>query len=163
MGETKWLTAVSKIQCEIFRDEKGVFIKDRSSNGTWVNGHKVGKDAVWPLEHNSELCFAGAKKKVFVFMSTSEQTEKFPSELTQKFTVSKVLGRGACGEVRLGFRIPDLRRVAIKIINKKNCSTISSRTSNQEAIMNEVRILRETSHPNIIHLEDVIDTKVNIF
>merc|ERR1712117_212561 len=92
-------------------------------------------------------------------MSTSEQTEKFPSELTQKFTVSKVLGRGACGEVRLGFRIPDLRRVAIKIINKKNCSTISSRTSNQESIMNEVRILRETSHPNIIHLEDVIDTK----
>ena len=29
-----------------------------------------------------------------------------------------MLGRGACGEVRLGFRIPDLKRVAIKIINK---------------------------------------------
>ena len=81
------MTVCSKIRCEIFRNEKGAFIKDRSSNGTWVNGHKVGKVVVWPLEHNSELCFAGAKKKVFVFMFTSKPTESFPTELTNKFTV----------------------------------------------------------------------------
>jgi hypothetical protein len=47
-------------------NEKGaVFLRDMSSNGTWVNGNKVGKDRMWPLEHNSEICFTGSGKKVF--------------------------------------------------------------------------------------------------
>ena len=33
-----------------------------------------------------------------------EEGENFPADLTNKYTVSKVLGRGAHGEVRLGFR-----------------------------------------------------------
>ena len=51
-------------QCEIVKNSTGVFLRDKSSNGTWVNGNKVGKDKVWPLEHNSEICFAGSNKKV---------------------------------------------------------------------------------------------------
>jgi len=154
MGDKKWLTAVSKIQCEILKTDKGVFVKDRSSNGTWVNGHRIGKDNKWPLEHNAEICFAGAKKKVFVFMSNMEEGESFPEALTEKYTVSKVLGRGAHGEVRLGFRIPDLNRFAIKIINKRTCNTVSS----SDAVLNEVKILQSVSHPNVINLVDVIDT-----
>ena len=97
-------------QCEIVKNSTGVFLRDKSSNGTWVNGNKVGKDKVWPLEHNSEICFAGSNKKVFVFMSMEATSDSFPPELTTKYTVSKVLGKGACGEVRLGFRVPDLHR-----------------------------------------------------
>ena len=71
---------------------------------------------MWPLEHNSDICFAGSSKKVFVFMSLDAGlVESFPPQLTAKYTVSKLLGRGATGEVRLGFRIPDLHRVAIKV------------------------------------------------
>ena len=33
MGSSRWLTAVSKCQCEIIKNDKGVFLKDRSSNG----------------------------------------------------------------------------------------------------------------------------------
>ena len=112
---------------------------------------------MYPLEHNAEISFAGANKKVlsyyiifcsvkwnilqvYVFMSSEPSSDVFPSELTSKYTVSyislvipstqvinqffnyrdmssqsqlqvsKVLGKGACGEVRLGFRIPDLHR-----------------------------------------------------
>jgi len=122
-----------------------------------------GKDGMWPLEHNAEICFAGAKKKVYVFMSSEAQTETFPTSLTNKYTVSKVLGRGATGEVRLGFKIPDLHRVAIKIISKRRYSTIDSMVSSQDEILNEVRILQNVSHPNIIHLEDVIDTKDHLY
>ena len=92
MGDLKWLTTVSKVQCEIIKNSNGIFLKDKSSNGTWVNGHKIGKDAMWPLDHNSEIYFAGAKKKVYVFMSTEPQTETFPTVLTNKYTVSKELG-----------------------------------------------------------------------
>jgi len=161
MGSSRWLTAVSKCQCEIIRNDKGVFLKDRSSNGTWVNGRKVGKDGTWPLDHNAEICFAGANKKVFVFMSTEVQADKFPVALTNKYTVSKVLGRGATGEVRLGFRIPDLHRVAIKIICKRTNSTISSKEASQ--VLNEVKILQSVSHPCVINLEDVIDTQDFLF
>ena len=71
-------------------------------------------------------------------MSNEGQTETSPSELTSSYTVSKMLGRGACGEVRLGFRIPDLKRVAIKIINKRTCSTISSMSNSNEVFFRKI-------------------------
>ena len=66
-------------------------------------------------------------------MSNMEEGESFPEVLNNKYTVSKVLGRGAHGEVRLGFRIPDLNRFAIKIINKRTCGTISETVSSSDA------------------------------
>jgi len=158
MGSNEWWISVSKCQCEIVRDKTGIFLKDTSSNGTWVNANKVGRNNLWPLEHNSEICFASCKKKVFVFMSIEENSGKFPLELTSKYTVSKVLGRGACGEVRLGFRIPDIRRVAIKIISKRIPSPTLTGFTNSSSVLNEVKILQSVNHPCLINLEDVIDT-----
>ena len=115
---------------------------------------------MWSLDNNAEICFAGYNKKVFMFMSMDGQTEILPNQLTSKYTVSKVLGRGACREVRLGFRIPDLYRVAIKVICKRTTNTFSK---SNPAIMNEVRILQSVSHPCVINLEDVIDTPDYLF
>ena len=39
--------------------------------------------------------------------------------MTTKYTVSKVLEKASCGEIRVGFSVPDLHRVAIKIICKR--------------------------------------------
>ena len=147
LGDTKWFNSISATQCEISRTEDGVFLTDLSSNGdcllpplylyldltyltcfllgTWVDGHKVGKNSMWPLENNAEIAFAGANKKVFVFISNEETEETFPAELTAKYTVSKVLGTGASAEVRLAFRIPDMHRVAVKIIRKKKKNNIT--------------------------------------
>ena len=73
---------------------------------------QVGKDKMWPLEHNSEISFAGVNKKVsrilkiwsstkqnekheilsrqvYVFMSSEPSSDVFPSELTSKYTVNK--------------------------------------------------------------------------
>jgi len=155
MGGSKWHTAVSKVQCEFMREKNGdIFIKDHSSNGTWVNGHKIGKGHRRPLEHNAEICFAGPTKKVFVFMSSDAgMVEPYPAELTSKYTVSKLLGKGATGEVKLAFRIPDLHRVAIKIINKRTTKILRTPSA-----LNEVNILRSVNHPCIINLEEVIET-----
>ena len=43
IGDKKWLTAVSKIQCKIIKTDKGLFVKDRSSNSTWAT--KLGRKA----------------------------------------------------------------------------------------------------------------------
>ena len=148
LGDTKWFNTISQAQCEITKAEDGVFLTDLSTNGeflllllllifsvvtcllsgTWVNGHKVGKNSMWPLENNAVISFAGPNKKIFVFISNEESEETFPEELTSKYTVSKVLGAGASAEVRLAFRIPDMHRVAVKIIRKKNNSALSSKS-----------------------------------
>ena len=86
MGGSKWLNAVSKCQCKIVKNSSGVFLRDKSSNGTCVNGNKVGKDKMWPLEHNAEICFAGSNKKVFLFMSMEATSDCFPPELTTMYT-----------------------------------------------------------------------------
>ena len=148
LGDTKWFNTISQTQCEITKAEDGVFLTDLSTNGefplpslllifsvvtrllsgTWVNGHKVGKNSMWPLENNAVISFAGPNKKIFVFISNEESEETFPEELTSKYTVSKVLGAGASAEVRLAFRIPDMHRVAVKIIRKKNNSALGSQS-----------------------------------
>ena len=70
-----------------------MFFRDKSTNDTRVNGNWVSKDKMWSLEHNFEISFSGANKKVYVFMSTEPSSNVFPSELTLKYMVSKVLGR----------------------------------------------------------------------
>ena len=74
-----------------------VFLREKSSNSIWMNSNKVGKDNMWPLEQNSETCFYGSNKKVFVFISMETIFDRFPSELTIKYIVNKVLGKGPEG------------------------------------------------------------------
>ena len=80
-----------------------------------------------------------------------EEGENFPADLTNKYTVSKVLGRGAHGEVRLGFRIPDLNRFAIKIIDKRQYGTISELAEGGELfdkIIEKTRLNESTQNVN---------------
>ena len=60
---------MSKCQFKIVRNSIRVFLRDKSFNSIWENCIKLVKDNMWPLKHNSEFCFAGKKKKVFVLSS----------------------------------------------------------------------------------------------
>ena len=80
--------------------------------------------------------------------------------------MSEVLGKGACRKIRLGFRVPDPHRVAIKIICKRTTiTTITTFNAGNSSsnMLNEVRILQSVNHPCIINLEDVIDTRNFLF
>ena len=73
------------------KEKSGVFLREKSSNNIWGNSKKVGKDNMWPFEHNSETCFLGSNKNVFIFMLMEATSDSFPPELTTKYMVSKVL------------------------------------------------------------------------
>ena len=75
-------------------------------------------------------------------MSMEATSDSFPPELTTKYTVSKVLGKGACGEVRLGFRVPDLHRVAIKNTCKRTIVTTFNGGDSSSNVLNKVQILQ---------------------
>ena len=65
-------------------------------------------------------------------MSSEVVEESFSEALTSKYTVSKLLGTGVSGQVRLGFRSKDLYKVAIKMIRKKAKGTFSSQAYSQD-------------------------------
>ena len=84
--------------------------------------------------------------------------DSFFPELTTKYMVSKVLEKGACGEVLLGFRVPDLHRVAIKIICKGTIITTFNGNDSFFNVLNNVWIHQSVNQSCIINLEDVINT-----
>ncbi|XP_050410649.1 serine/threonine-protein kinase Chk2 isoform X2 [Patella vulgata] len=156
--------AYSKVHFKLIRQRTTsgvhVFIEDTSSNGTFVNGEKVGKGNKQVLSNNDEIALAMKKNKAYVFMDLDCNEDKdLPSELTDKYTLTKVLGRGACGEVRLAFTKGSCEKYACKIISKKKFSVGgNSQISLASQVMTEVKILKALKHPCIIRIEDVIDT-----
>eukprot|EP01129_Flabellula_baltica_P008477 TRINITY_DN3370_c0_g1_i1.p1 TRINITY_DN3370_c0_g1~~TRINITY_DN3370_c0_g1_i1.p1 ORF type:complete len:376 (+),score=79.16 TRINITY_DN3370_c0_g1_i1:70-1128(+) len=68
---------------------------------------------------------------------------------------SKILGVGNYSQVKLGMNKKNEEGVAVKIINK---DTIINRP---EMLKNEVRILQEVDHPNIIKLYGIFDSETD--
>lgn len=156
-GGSKKILGISKVQFVIKKTKDGVELHDKSSNGTKVNDKLVGKGKKRLLEHNATITMA--EMKAYVYMSTSEDYQRdYPVQVRKAYVISKQLGSGACGVVRLAFRKRDMRRVAVKIVNKKN-----SLANTRLAILNEVKVLRAVNHPCIIRLEDVIDTDDRLY
>ncbi|XP_060605794.1 serine/threonine-protein kinase Chk2-like [Ruditapes philippinarum] len=137
-----------------------VFLEDMSSNGTFVNGEKVGKGCKQVINNNDEIALALKKNKAFMYMDlTSTNDSDLPPEIKEKYTLTKTLGRGACGEVRLAFSKGSCEKFAVKIIVKKKFSTGGRHAVNlSKQVMSEVKILKALKHPCIIGIDDVIDT-----
>lgn len=155
--------SISKFHFKIFKDTPSgaVYCEDRSSNGTFINGKRIGKGKKDLLSHNDILSMTGAKLKHFVYMTTNKDYLKmYPPELRDKYTVSRELGKGACGTVMLGIRKLDYAQVAIKIINKSKVSMVPGSSN---GVMNEVKLLQAIDHPCVIRLEDVIETDSELY
>lgn len=139
-----------------------VFITDLSSNGTFVNGDKIGKNNTHPLSNNDEISLSLKKHKAYVFQNVSQADEEFqslPEGLREKYILSTSIGRGACGEVRLAFTRGSCEKFAVKIICKKKFSV----GPRQAAMMDEVEILKKLHHPCVIKIEDVFETTDNLY
>ncbi|KAM6423081.1 serine/threonine-protein kinase Chk2 isoform 1-T1 [Liasis olivaceus] len=115
----------SKRHFRIFREPgpRGcvmTYLEDQSANGTFVNDRVVGKGRKVLLAHVAKIALSLPHNKVFVFsdlMEAGPQLE-YPKELREKYIISKTLGSGACGEVKLAFEKDTYSKVAIKIIRK---------------------------------------------
>ena len=67
---------------------------DKSSNGTFVDDRKAGKNRREVLSHNSYVSMASAKNKNFVYLSSSKDYQRqYPVDLRNKYIVSKELGK----------------------------------------------------------------------
>jgi calcium/calmodulin-dependent protein kinase I len=70
-----------------------------------------------------------------------------------KYKFGKTLGAGTYGIVREA-ETPDRKKVAIKIILKKNIK------GNEQMVVDELRMLREMKHPHIVQFVDWFESRV---
>ena len=80
---------------------------------------------------------------------------------------NKTLGAGQFGEVRLAYLKGDPRKVyAVKIMDRKRLSKGKSRKAAEKAhtlLINEIEIMTEISHPNVVSLVTAMKTAANYY
>lgn len=74
-------------------------------------------------------------------------------DIRSKYKFGKTLGAGTYGIVREAMG-PDGKKVAIKIILKKNVK------GNEQMVVDELRMLREMKHPHIVRFVDWFESRV---
>ncbi|XP_026512722.1 serine/threonine-protein kinase Chk2 isoform X2 [Terrapene carolina triunguis] len=137
------------------------YIEDHSANGTFVNKELIGKGKRLPLTHNSEIALSVQTNKVFVFSDLMVDDQSgYPRELREKYIMSKTLGSGACGEVKLAFERTTCNKVAVKIINKRRFITSAVRDTDPAFNVNtEIEILKKINHPCLIKIKNFFDAE----
>lgn len=164
---SKYFGAYSSCHFSIIRDQinNQVYLLDSSSNGTYVNGDKVGKNNKYILENNAEIALPCKNNRVFIYIDTNAKEDmSIPNEVRQKYIISKQLGRGTYGEVRLCFTKGTCTRFAMKIVAKKRLTHNGPQALIfNENMKTECLILQRLHHPFIIRIHDVIDTQDALF
>lgn len=156
--------AYSKVHFKLIKQTTStgefVFLEDTSSNGTFVNGEKVGKGNKQALMNNDEIALALKKNKAYMYLDLNTDEDKtLPAEIRDKYTLGRTLGKGACGEVKVAFSKGTCERFAVKIISKKKFTIGGVNQVNLgQQVMNEVKVLKALKHPCIIKIEDVVDS-----
>ncbi|XP_038559220.1 serine/threonine-protein kinase Chk2 [Micropterus salmoides] len=147
----------SKKHFRIYREGSEVFVEDYSNNGTFVDGNLIGKDRKLPLVNNAVLALSEPRNKVFVYIDLmSDDQSSLPKELRDKYLLTRRIGTGVCGEVKLAFERNTCRKFAVKIIQKKNFQSEGTATRNAKT---EIEILQRVDHPCLIKTEDFYQTE----
>ncbi|XP_024295177.1 serine/threonine-protein kinase Chk2 isoform X2 [Oncorhynchus tshawytscha] len=147
----------SKKHFRIFREQNIVYVFDNSGNGTFVDGTILGKGKTLPLANNAVLSLAEERHKVFVFIDLmADEQSNLPKEFSEKYLITRKIGAGVCGEVKLAFERATCKKVAVKTINKKDFpASVGTATRNAER---EIQILQRIDHPCLIKTEDFFQT-----
>ncbi|XP_063754010.1 serine/threonine-protein kinase Chk2 isoform X2 [Eleginops maclovinus] len=155
--ESKKFRIYSKRHFRIYREGSEVFVVDLSNNGTFVDGNRIGQDKKLPLVNNAVIALAEPRNKVFVFIDLmSDDQSSLPKGLQEKYLLTRRIGTGVCGEVKLAFERSSCRKFAVKIINKKNFQSEGTATRNAQT---EIEILQRVDHPCLIKTEDFYQTE----
>ena len=132
----------------------GVFLKEELK-------HKI--------ENESYFCFSVVyPKKSRIYFTDNEEDKKNwikcirkvtgYENLTDIYDIKEKLGNGKFGLVRLGIHKQSQRKVAVKVMNKKDMTN-----QDLELVKTEIEILKICQHPNIIRLYDVFENLEYIY
>ncbi|KAL7677410.1 hypothetical protein ACOME3_003647 [Neoechinorhynchus agilis] len=165
--------AISNFHFVIERDPSDLslsYITDTSMNGTYVNGERILKNVRVLLSSGDEIGICFQKYSIYTFLRflsdghvASSKFEMECEEVRNRYVVSKLLGKGAYGEVRLILRKNDCAKFALKIVKRKQFPADRQSRRKLAALNKEVEILKLVSHPCIVSIEDVHQTNSHLY
>ena len=84
-------------------------------------------------------------------------SEKVP-KILEDYAFIKDIGEGNFGKVKLSKLIATNEKYAIKILNKEKLKAQTKSSS-----INEIEILSKLNHPNVIHVEKILEDDINFY
>uniref|UniRef100_A0A6B2L6C9 non-specific serine/threonine protein kinase n=1 Tax=Arcella intermedia TaxID=1963864 RepID=A0A6B2L6C9_9EUKA len=138
-----------------------ITVQDRSTNGTFINGIKIGNGNSKVIKSGDHLSFVSSKtRNTFFSYSFQDLREtEAPDEIYSYYDVHEELGRGTFSIVKYATKKSTGEAVAIKIINKKRFK--DDKAFNQ--MMREVDILKDIQHPNIVCYKEFYSSKDHLY
>ncbi|KAJ2512166.1 serine/threonine protein kinase [Coemansia sp. RSA 2049] len=141
----------------------GVYLEDTSTNGTYVNGARVGKSNSVELRDGDEIQFvryqpekgmAYFNDRFYVFQDL-EVHRREPCLFKQSYYLSEQLGKGAFAQVRMAINRVTGERFAAKIIDRNRITQLEKRKKMDENFQVETSILSRVRHPSIVQVHGV--------
>ncbi|XP_044272849.1 serine/threonine-protein kinase Chk2-like isoform X2 [Tribolium madens] len=157
---------VSKFHFKLSREDNDlIYITDLSKNGTFINKTKIGKNNKCVICNDDVIAIGQPSIIAYSFICdiNREDFEFLPRELRQKYTITKLLGKGSFGQVRLATDKHTLEQFAIKRIDKPRSSISTRQRGNSTSIKTEVEILSSFSHAFVIQMREVFETENEVF
>eukprot|EP01125_Pyxidicula_operculata_P015676 TRINITY_DN5345_c0_g1_i2.p1 TRINITY_DN5345_c0_g1~~TRINITY_DN5345_c0_g1_i2.p1 ORF type:complete len:406 (-),score=50.77 TRINITY_DN5345_c0_g1_i2:38-1255(-) len=147
-------------------ERMGVMLQDVSTNGTYVNGKKVGQNATRLLVNGDHISLVTSKYKNSDFMSyvfrdcstKSDGTEN--DEIFKHYKLQKDLGRGNFSVVKLGVHKETGEACAVKVLNKRK---FWHDEKTRDQMLREVKILSQLSHPNIVSYRGIYEGQHHLY
>ncbi|ORX70497.1 Pkinase-domain-containing protein, partial [Linderina pennispora] len=149
---------ISNHHCLIYRVSSSpprVYLEDTSTNGTFVNGRRVGKSKPVELRDGDEIQLVRSfHDRFFVFQNLAvHRTE--PCLFKQSYLLADHLGKGAFAEVKVAINRVTGQRYAAKIIDRNKITKIEKRRKMDKNFQIETSILSRVRHPAIVQVHGV--------
>ncbi|KAI8118033.1 Ovarian-specific serine/threonine-protein kinase Lok [Lucilia cuprina] len=166
----KILCRISKVHFTIKRADcdlsNPVYIEDLSRNGTFVNSERIGTNRRRILQNDDIISLSHPTYKAFVFKDLSpNEAMGLPTDITSNYYVSRKLGSGACGLVRLVYDRRTCQQYAMKIVKKNMLATSTNpnHLNDPNRVMNEAKIMKSLEHPCVIKMHDIVDKPDSVY
>lgn len=148
-----------QIELENNSDSRIFSLLDMSSNGTYVNRIKIGKNKKTFLSHNDEISISLPQNRAYLFIDPLTYSSWLPLSERRNYSIIMSLGQGAFGEVQLAIEKRSGKRYAIKRISRSVCQENNSKNH----IANEIKILSSVNSQFTIRMEDLFENDDAVF
>ncbi|XP_026476145.1 ovarian-specific serine/threonine-protein kinase Lok-like [Ctenocephalides felis] len=156
---------ISRTHFKLKRDSRNslVYLEDFSRNGTFINGEKVDKGNQRILQNEDVIAIGSDFRKLFRFFYRFTHTvDKIPNLIKDDYYISRLLGSGACGAVRLIINKSTCDKFTMKQIIKSKADG-EKKLNHPNRIMKEINIMKKLDHPFIVSIYNIVETPEAVF
>ncbi|KAF5337643.1 hypothetical protein D9758_013031 [Tetrapyrgos nigripes] len=151
------------------RDHECVIVIDNSTNGTYINGHRIGKGNHRILREGNEIAFGTLQSNdptldyrfIFRYLAKTGPEEA----LYEHYDLAHELGKGSFANVIKAVHKSTGKWFAVKMIQESRRTgrdaTENGNNGPRKEIKREIEIMKSLEHPNVCKLQDVFYMKNN--